>query len=451
MCRSKERTPGRPGVPDGTARPGPRRVALAVLAVSALVALLYLVQSRTTDTDPKPSPDPGQRLVSDSPTAGGGPVSADDVAATNQGAYQAIPRTALNRPDPIASTPATSSPGDPLSAAPSPRELVDSIVRAAPFNRPPTPEEATAWQQDLSLLASQGPAAVPAILEFLEKHLDYPFDAETEPALGYTSVRAALFDVLLHIGGAEGLEATRQTIRNTADPREIAILALNLETMAPEEHRVEAVESARQSLAMAARGELPGEDVAPLFEVLAHYGRTAALTDLEQSMGQWKYYAVQALAQLPDAAGIPSLLHLAESDAAGQTSPGRDAALQMLTQLAAENPDARAALLALTAANRIQPALWPGLAPLLAGDRIHLENSVLNADQSVTPTARTTTAHVAWGNQHFYYAPPDGQLAPEQAQLRLELITELAAVTSEPEAIRVLEQSRAQLEGRLRR
>jgi hypothetical protein len=338
---------------------------------------------------------------------------------------------------------------DAASAQHSSRVLVDNLLRPALLDQPATSEDVAVWRQDLDLLADHGPAAVPAIVEFLEQYLDYPFDADTAQLLGYASIRTALFDVLLQIGGAAGLEGTRQILRNTADPVEIALLARNVDILAPETYRPEAVASAREALALAAGGQLPGGDVAPLFEVLAQYGDLEALPDLEQSVDQWKYYATYSLAQLPDNAGLLPLLHLAHSDATGAPSPARYAALQMLTQLAAEDSAARAALLALTVDNRIQPRLWPSLAPMLAGDRLHLESSVLDADQFVLPPARTTTSHLARSNENFYYAPPNGQLSAEQAQLQLDLLNELLAVVSEPEVIRIINESRAQVESRL--
>jgi len=53
---------------------------------------------------------------------------------------------------------------------------------------------------------------------------------------------------------------------------------------------------------------------------------------------QWNYYAVIALAQLPDGAGVPSLIRMAQEE--NGYGP-----LQMLAQLASDNPDARTALL----------------------------------------------------------------------------------------------------------
>jgi hypothetical protein len=83
-----------------------------------------------------------------------------------------------------------------------------------------------------------------------------------------------------------------------------------------------------EALGMAANKNLEGSGVGPLFEALQKFGGPSAVPDLEQATGQWKYYATMALAQLPDGAGIPSLIQMAQ-DGAGSGKSSRDVALQM--------------------------------------------------------------------------------------------------------------------------
>src|SRR5207249_11765981 len=170
------------------------------------------------------------------------------------------------------------------------------------------------------------------------------------------------------------------TLQTTADPREIALLAQYLEQLDPPAHRQEALEAARQTLAMAAEGKLPDGDVAPLFEVFQNYGDAKIVEDLQKAAGQWNYYATVALARLPEGAGVPALIEMAQS----VTGP-RLNALEMLAQLSGQYPEARAALLEMARSNKISPSQWPYLTPLLAGDRYHYEGSVLG----VSPTAVT--------------------------------------------------------------
>src|SRR5207253_10973758 len=128
------------------------------------------------------------------------------------------------------------------------------------------PDQVDEWNRRLELVKAQGPAAVAGIREVLQNRVDLDFGLVD--GLGFAGARAAMFDALGQIGGAEGIAATLQTLENTADPREIAVLAQNLEKLAPGEHRQEAIEAARDALAMARSGKLDGADVAPLFEVL---------------------------------------------------------------------------------------------------------------------------------------------------------------------------------------
>src|SRR5262249_30256144 len=156
-------------------------------------------------------------------------------------------------------------------------------------------------------------------------------------AFGYNSARVAMFDALQQIGGPEAVSAMTGVLQTTADPKEIALLARNLAQQDPELYRGEVLNAVHEALTMAASKNLEGSDVGPLFEVLQKYGGPTAVADLEQVTGQWKYYSTMALAKLPDGAGVPSLIRMAQG-----TGGGRDAALEMLAQLAATNPDAKA-------------------------------------------------------------------------------------------------------------
>ena len=302
-----------------------------------------------------------------------------------------------------------------------------------------TPEQAAEWRGKLRQLVQQGAAGVPAIGEFLRKNTDFDF-GDSAGALGYGSARAALFDALLQIGGPQATSVLLQTMQTTAEPREVAVLARELETLAPEQYRQEALSAARQALAMAGSGKLEGADVGPLFELMYKYGGTGVVPELEQAAKQWNYYATIALAQLPDGAGIPALIQIAQG-----TSAPKGNAVELLAQTAPQYPEARAALLDLARANKIPPSLWPYLTPLLAGGQYRYQDSAF--DDSLTEGSRRAreSGHVLSGNQHFYTAPDVGSLTPDQINQRMALIDDLRSATSDPVALNALQDSRDRL------
>jgi len=165
---------------------------------------------------------------------------------------------------------------------------------------------------------------------------------------------------------------------------------------------------------------------------------------LEQAAKQWNYYATIGLAQLPDGAGIPTLIQMAQGSASA-----RGSALEMLAQVSSQYPEARAALLDMARANKIGPNLWAYLTPLLAGDQYYYQDAPLQGSLPAGSGRPPPGAHVAFGNQHFYTAPDLGSLTPEQVSQRRALIDELQGVTSDPAAVKALQAARALLENRL--
>ena len=325
------------------------------------------------------------------------------------------------------------------------RQLVASLYQ---LNTPPgamTTEQRLQWTLNWHALVEQGGAAVPAILEFLEKNLDYGFGASGREALGHTSARAAMFEALIEIGGTEGLGGLLQVLQTTADPREIALLAQRLEKLAPEQYRQEAVNAAAQALAMAANGKLPGTDVAPLFQVLQTYGGAGAVSELEQAAKNWNYYATMGLARLPDGAGVPALIQMAQ----GNTG-ARGNALEMLAQVSPQYPDARAALVELARANKIGPNQWPYLTPMLAGDHYHYQDdSFRNPSPLGDKRPVDGAGHVRFGNQSFHTVSGLANETPEQLNQRRALLDELQAATTNPAALQALQAARTLLESRM--
>lgn len=312
-----------------------------------------------------------------------------------------------------------------------------------------TQERAGQWKESLRQLVQEGASAVPAMREFLARNTDLDFGPEARQALGFSSVRTAILEALEQIGGPEALSLMRETLQTTSDPREIALLARNLEGQAPEQYRQEAVNAAREALAMAAEGKLEGRDVGPLFEVLQKLGGTGAVSDLQQATGQWKYYAAHSLAQLTDGAGIPALIQMARDPAAaGKGTLG--VALEMLAQVAPQYPAARAALIEQARQNKIPPHLWPYVASSLTGDQYQYQASVFG-NAAATPAAGDLKAvHINFGNQNLY-STGGGSLSPDQINGQLSLIDELLLASNDSSAADPLHQTRDVLLKRLSR
>src|SRR5438093_321790 len=181
---------------------------------------------------------------------------------------------------------------------------------------------------------------------------------------------------------------------------------------------------------MAASKNLEGYDVGPLFEVLQKYGGAGAASDLEQATAQWKYYATMALAQLPDGAGVSSIVRMVQ-DPNGAGKGTRDVALQMLAQMSAQYPDARAALLEQVRQDKIPANLWPYLISPLAGDQFQVQDSVLEGTTNLVKGSDLRTTHIAFGNQNFISAPI-ASLTSDQINQQVALMYGLLAVASNP-------------------
>src|ERR1051326_2733471 len=172
-----------------------------------------------------------------------------------------------------------------------------------------TADQARELNQNFKQLAAQGAAAVPVIRQFLGRNQDVMFkDVNGGNVADYPSLRVGLLDVLKQVGGSAALDLSHDTLQTTADPLEIALLSRNLEAIEPGQHRQEALNAARESLAQAASGQLGTSDVGPLFAVLETYGDASVIDDLEKALPKWNYYATMALAGLPDGQGIPVLV-----------------------------------------------------------------------------------------------------------------------------------------------
>jgi hypothetical protein len=309
-----------------------------------------------------------------------------------------------------------------------------------------TEERAAVWQQNLRRLIEQGPAGVPAIQEFLARNVDYVFGEAGWRMLGYSSARQAMFDALAQIGGPDAVNALAGVLRTTADPVEVAVLAQQLDKLEPQQHQAEALNAARQALALADGHKLGTSDVAPLFEVFQKYGGAEVVPELEKAAGHWNYYGTIALAQLPDGAGIPSLIQIAQDPKAGSST--RDAAFQMLAQAAPQSPEALATLVEQARAGGISDFAWLLLTPVVGGDQVGYLNSAFDHLQGLPQVGGLRTTSTS-DNQNFFAIP--GNLTEDQAAQRIVLLDELMSATTNPTARDVLQRKRDVLSMRVSR
>jgi hypothetical protein len=322
-----------------------------------------------------------------------------------------------------------------IDPTPYSRQLMGSLTNIDFSKGPITPEQAEQWKQGLQALTGQGAAAVPAIREFLELNHDLNFTAISGgELLAQTSLRTALINALQQIGGPEATAQLVQTLQTTTVPSEIALIAQNLEQLAPGQYRQEALNAASEVLAMASKGQLPGWDVGALFKMFQNYGDSASASALEQFQSQWKYYAAMSLAGLPAGQGVPGLIHQAQDPSASH-----DFAFQMLAQVAAQSPEASAALLEQARLNHIPDNAWRKIAAGLAG-----EQYLVGTPPPDIPLSGLKQFHIEAGNQNFYSLPVT---ASAQAGQGIALIDQLLGLTSNPAAISALQSARASLSG----
>lgn len=325
----------------------------------------------------------------------------------------------------------------PVAIDPAIKTMVANLKELSGTNIQLSAEAAAAWRTNLMHLVQSGPAAVPALRAFLDQKTDYPFSREIWQATGYNSSRLAAIDALRQIGGPEALSAMQGLLATTQSPREVAVLARNLEESQPGNYREQALAAARSGLQSAVQARDPNIDVAPLFEVFQHYGDASVIPDLEGARNTWNYYATIALADLPEGAGVPSLLRMAEGGAGS-----RVLALEMVAQLAAKNQTARDFLLAQASGNKITPNLWPYLTGPLAGDQYFPVDSAITAYPEIQSWSDVRTTHINSGNQNLYMLPGYMSLTADELNARAALVDELLKIAADPAAVQALQRAR---------
>jgi hypothetical protein len=317
-------------------------------------------------------------------------------------------------PSPVAAIPSSPPPEGPRA---DPKELI-SVLSALDGKEPITPEQAQKWKESLQQLIHQGAVSVPVIQQFLAQNQDANYaGVNGAGALGYGSLRSAMLDALAQIGGPESTQAMLQTLQSSIFPTDISTLAKTLDAQAPGEYQQAILAAVRQQLSLGAMDQLGGANVLPLFQVLANEAASgASITgDLAQFAEKWPYYSSIALAGLPDGAGVPSLIQMAQG-----TTPGNQAAAaQALAQIAAQNTDALNALLDLAKGGQLPDTVLAQIAPYLGGRTYQL-------GPPADPAAGGyLTFHMANGNQDFSAYDSGGALTQAQISQRLSIIDQI--------------------------
>jgi hypothetical protein len=370
-----------------------------------------------TLTPDQPAPPPstnGMRISARLPIATIGPVPSDRFALLDQ-------------------QPAVSE---------SERDSLHKLLTLDNNSGPLTPEQAAEWRKQYQELLDRGNASIPAIREFLKSNIDFSLGDNAQ--VGYKTARLAMLDALNQIGGNLGVLAMSEVLQSTADPREIAVLGQDLEKNDPGLHQGEVLAAAKDALAMAIAGTVVGRDVAPLFEVFQKFGGDAEIPVLEQSAATWGIYSMMALAQLPNDAGIASLIRFAK----GQGASANVAAVEMLGQIAGHSEDARNALVELARQGNLSAYTWVSLGPFLAGNQRVFLNTAFDSPIGQMNPNEVNMAYLPSSGQNFYNAPL-GAMTPDQINQQTALVDNLLAVTTDPTGIQQLQHAKQILSQRL--
>lgn len=398
-------------------------VVLYVLAgVLATVATVWVVLREKPQTDVSPS------------------ITPQRVASTNQAGHGEAMVKQAHVAQPTTTTQVIWNP-----VRPECRQLVTAVTDIR-IHGALTKEQAEQWRNNLKMLIDQGAASVSAIREFLTNNVDMDFNGTAQTAMGYSSVRNALFDALTQIGGAEAEATLAEVLQTTADPREISMIAQDLGKLNPGAHEGQVLDAARQTLAMSSEGGLPGRDMAPLFEMFQNLSDYGTVQDLTQNANRWNYYSMMALAQMPNDGGVPTLIQMARGET-GAGSSAQMAALQMLCQVAAQSSDARDTLVDLAQNGKISAYNWQTLVSFLAGNRMVFQNSMSdNGLANVNPNDVRKT-QVSASNQSYYTAPL-GVMTLDQITQQRAFVDQLLSVTTDPAGVEALQKARAALSQR---
>ena len=201
------------------------------------------------------------------------------------------------------------------AASPTPQELLKKL---AALKVAPGPGQGRALRQAVALfeqLRQAGPAALPALREFLASGQDVAYEAAggkggrsvgaLGEALAPVSLRFGLFDVVRQIGGADAEAILAESLAASGRGLEVAYLTQLLEEMAPGKYGDVALATAR---ALLARTDLSKADRDYLYGVLGRLNDVAyAATAQAQLVGADGKVDRSALSYLQQALGEKSV------------------------------------------------------------------------------------------------------------------------------------------------
>src|SRR5262249_54740353 len=141
-----------------------------------------------------------------------------------------------------------------------------------------------------------------------------------------------------------------------------------LDQQAPGQYQTEVINAANDAFKLAAEGQLPGWDVAPLFQMLQHMDTSTATTAVQNLLSQYKYYSALTLVGLQGGEGVKTLIQQTQ-DPVGSAAGQNDVAYQMIAQVAAQNSEASSALLKQARQGQIPDSAWPRIAMALSGEQ----------------------------------------------------------------------------------
>lgn len=345
-----------------------------------------------------------------------------------------VPNLTLTRP---ATTP--TSPAPAVVTAPAshtPQDLMAELTALSSLTGPLTKEQAEKFKQDLEELVKQGPASVPAIREFLQKNVEFDYaQLAGGDQLGYSSLRASLFDTLHQIGGPEAQSAMLEALQTTALPTEMLELAKDLDSENPGTYRDQILTAARDALAMDAAGQLgTNREVGPAFHMLQTYGSANTIEEVAKT-DPVNFYNALNLASLPDGQGLQSLVQMAQNSTGGSQT----VATQMIAQLAGQDPQALDTLLQMAQNGQISNGAWMRMAPILGGEQYQIDSS-----------AAQTSGTGADGDSGLNYSIVNSATTPDEINQRIALIDRcLAAVPADSSAANALQHQRDLLAAQL--
>jgi hypothetical protein len=370
--------------------------------------------------------------------------SPPEVAAVPGTKSASLSRNAAGTPKNSAPTRSKGLAVEPVSTLPGARpasQIMAELVELSESRGPITKEQAERFKQNLEELVRQGAASVPAIREFLQKNVDTDFaNIAGADQLSYSSFRASLFDTLKQIGGLESQAAMVEALQTTALPAELLELAKDLDQAAPGLYRSQILKAAHQALDMAAAHQLgPDVELGPAFRILQSYGEANTTADLAKNDPSSFYNAI-AMANLPDAQGLPSLIQMASREAGSGPDPSQQIiATEMIAQLASQNSQALETLVQMAQKGQIRNSVWEKLAPILGGDQYQLGGSA---------TQNSGGEEGAAANQK--YAVINSATTPDQINQRIALIDKfLGLVSVDSAAAAALQHQRGILSGKL--